>query len=117
MIWIPQDPGAGGKEAADILLLELAGFVIHAELVTGSKLARAGPLSAQVEAGNVRLLRGQWNEIYLEELHRFDGSGRGHDDQVDASSGAFNKLALEPGPMSIGVLGQSAGPRRVVMTR
>lgn len=95
MIWVPQDPGSGGKEAAEILLRELAGYIIRAEPVTGDKLSRAGPFAAQAEAGNVKLVRGQWNEDYLAELHGFPDGG--HDDQVDASSGAFNKLALGAG--------------------
>ena len=37
------------------------------------------------------MLRGDWNEEYLAELESFpDGS---HDDMVDASSDAFNKLS------------------------
>ena len=45
-----------------------------------------------MQAGNVKLLRGQWNEAYLSELENFPVGG--HDDQVDASSDAFNELAL-----------------------
>ena len=47
---------------------------------------------AQCEAGNVRLVEGIWNRDYVDELTAFP-AGR-HDDQVDASSGAFAKLAL-----------------------
>ncbi|MDP3955027.1 MAG: terminase family protein, partial [bacterium] len=62
VIWIPQDPGSGGKEAAEILLRELAGFTIRAETVTGNKITRAGPFASQAEAENVKLVRGEWNE-------------------------------------------------------
>jgi phage terminase large subunit-like protein len=59
--------------------------------VTGDKCERAAPLAAQCEAGNVRIVRGAWNQRYLEELCSFPlGSFA---DQVDASSGAFNKLS------------------------
>lgn len=114
-IWLEQEGGSGGKESAELSVRELAGFNVRTEAVTGDKLTRAQPLSAQAEAGNVQVVAGAWNTAYLSELHSFDGSGRGHDDQVDASSGAFNKLALEPGPMTIGLLGQEAGARRVVV--
>jgi predicted phage terminase large subunit-like protein len=90
-VWLEQEPGSGGKESAEISVRELAGFNVHIERVTGDKLTRARPLAAQVEAGNVRLLRGQWNGAFLDELHAFP-EGR-FDDQVDAASGAFNKLA------------------------
>jgi len=50
----------------------------------------------------VKLLRGKWNDAYLSELESFDGSGSGHDDQIDASSDAFNELAL--GIKSTGML-------------
>jgi predicted phage terminase large subunit-like protein len=37
------------------------------------------------------MLRGDWNREYLDEMERFPHGA--HDDQVDASSGAFNKLS------------------------
>jgi phage terminase large subunit-like protein len=49
-------------------------------------------LSAQAEAGNVKLVRGPWNDEYLNELQNFDGSDGCVADQVDASSGAFHML-------------------------
>jgi hypothetical protein len=42
--------------------------------------------------GCARIVAGPWNEDYLHELHTFPGGA--HDDQVDGSSGAFNKLSL-----------------------
>lgn len=91
-IWIEQEPGSGGKESAHNTIKNLAGFVARAERVRGSKALRAGPLAAQAEAGNVKLLRGPWNAAFLDELADFpDGA---YQDQVDAASGAFNKLAL-----------------------
>jgi phage terminase large subunit-like protein len=46
----------------------LAGYVVHAERPTGDKVTRARPFAAQVEAGNVALVRGAWNLAYLDEL-------------------------------------------------
>jgi predicted phage terminase large subunit-like protein len=90
-VWIEQEPGSGGKESAELTVRDLAGYPVHAERVTGSKEVRAGPFAAQAEAGNVRLLRGPWNAAYLDELCMFPGGA--YTDQVDASSGASNKLA------------------------
>jgi predicted phage terminase large subunit-like protein len=90
-IWVEQEPGSGGKESAEASIRNLVGFNVHAEPATGDKTVRAGPLAAQTEAGNVKVVRGAWNAQYLDELCVFP-HGK-NDDQVDASSGAFNKLA------------------------
>jgi predicted phage terminase large subunit-like protein len=91
-IWTEQEPGSGGKESAEATIRLLAGYPVHAETVTGSKEVRAEPLAAQAEAGNVRIVRGPWNASYLDEMAGFPTGA--YKDQVDASSGAFNKLAL-----------------------
>lgn len=98
-VWTEQEPGSGGKESAENTIRGLAGYDVHAEPVTGDKVTRARPFAAQAEAGNVRLLRGPWNGPYLDELGLFP-NGR-YKDQVDASSGAFNKLALANAALEI----------------
>jgi predicted phage terminase large subunit-like protein len=91
VVWSEQEPGSGGKESAQNFRRMLAGYPVYAEPVTGDKAVRAEPLAAQCEAGNVRMLRGAWNSAYLDEMCAFPNGA--HDDQVDGSSGAFNKLA------------------------
>lgn len=88
-IWIEQEPGSGGKESAEASIRNLAGFAVRAERATGDKIVRAEPFAAQCEAGNVRLVKGPWNAAYLDELTAFP-FGK-YSDQVDGSSGAFNK--------------------------
>ncbi len=88
--WIEQEPGSGGREAAERLVRALAGFNAHSETVTGSKEVRAAPLASQAEIGSVRLTRGEWNPDFIDELCAFP-HGR-HDDQVDAAAGAFRRL-------------------------
>jgi predicted phage terminase large subunit-like protein len=61
---------------------------------TGAKATRASPVAAQVEAGNLALLRAGWNRALLDELRDFP-TGR-KDDQVDALSRAFAMLADAP---------------------
>lgn len=99
-IWIEQEPGSGGKESAEATIRNLAGFIIQSERPTGDKATRAEPYSVQVEAGNIRVLRGEWNKAYLDEMKTFP-VGK-YKDQMDASSGAFNKLAI-PAPVSSSV--------------
>ena len=90
-IWIEQEPGSGGKESAENTIRNLDGFDVHAERVTGDKVTRAEPFAAQAEAGNVRLVQGAWNAAFLDELTAFP-LGR-FKDQVDAASGAYNKVS------------------------
>lgn len=96
-IWLEQEPGSGGKDSAASSIRNLAGYAAFAERSTGDKVTRAEPFAAQWGAGNVRLVRAAWNPAYLSELAAFPSAM--HDDQVDASSGAFNKLAITAGEL------------------
>jgi len=89
-ISIPQDPGQAGKEQAASYVKHLEGFRVDVSPESGDKTTRAEPFISQVNVGNVKLLRGGWNGAYRNELAGF-GAG-GHDDQVDASSRAYNML-------------------------
>jgi predicted phage terminase large subunit-like protein len=90
-IYLEQEPGSGGKESAELSVRMLAGFSAMADRVTGAKEVRADPFAAQWQAGNVRLVAAPWNRDYLDEHEHFP-AGK-YKDQVDASSGAFNKIA------------------------
>ena len=90
-ILIPQDPGQAGKEQAQSYIRSLAGFSVKSKPVTGSKITRAEPFAAQWQQGNVLLLEGKWNDIFLNELEGFPDAL--HDDQVDAASDAFAAVA------------------------
>lgn len=85
-----QEPGSGGKESAENFVRLLSGFTVRTERSTSAKELRADPLSSQINAGNVRLLRGEWNKAFIEQFRSFP-HGK-HDDKVDASSLAFNEL-------------------------
>lgn len=87
-----RDPAQAGKWQAEYLVKLLAGRTASVFPIGGDKLTLAGPVSAQCEIGNVKLVRGAWNKPFLDILESFDGSGKGHDDDVDALSGAFNAL-------------------------
>jgi predicted phage terminase large subunit-like protein len=90
-ISLPQDPGQAGKWQARDLIGMLAGYTARSMPETGDKVTRAEPFSSQCEAGNVFLVRGAWNEPYIEELALFPGGQ--FLDQVDASANAFQRLA------------------------
>jgi len=95
-IWLEQEPGSSGVDSVQALIRLLSGYSVHADRVTGSKQVRAEPLAAQAEAGNVVLVKSHWNAPFLDELLAFPNGS--HDDQVDAASGAFSKLAV---PMKV----------------
>lgn len=89
-----KEGGSAGKAVIAARAKLLVGYDYQGVLITGSKITRAKPFRAQVEAGNVFLLRAAWNKAYLDELCNFPVAD--HDDQVDGSSCSFNALLLEP---------------------
>ena len=91
-ISLPQDPGQAGKAQAHDFVVMLAGYNVKAEPETGEKETRALPFAAQCQAGNVWIVEGDWNQLYLDELCLFPGGSFA--DQVDASSGAFSRLTF-----------------------
>jgi len=89
-IWHQQDPGSAGKDSAEATNRVLMGFPAKFEPVTGDKATRSEPLESAFQGGLMYLLKGAWNEAFIDECVAFD---RGkYDDQVDAASGAYNKL-------------------------
>jgi predicted phage terminase large subunit-like protein len=89
-IRIPQDPGQAGKAQVSYLAGALRGFVVRPVRPSSDKETRAKPFAAQAEAGNIYVLEAGWTEDYLDELCLFPAGS--HDDQVDATSDAFNEL-------------------------
>lgn len=93
-IWMEQEPGSAGKDVATLSIRALAGYVARPDKVSGQgdKERRAEPYAAQVEVGNVYLLKGSWNHDFIEEHRKFP-TGR-YKDQVDAAAGAMKKLMM-----------------------
>jgi predicted phage terminase large subunit-like protein len=87
-----QEPGSGGKDSAEHTIRNLAGFKVYAERPTGDKFERAVPFSDQVNAGNVGIKKAEWNGAYVEEMKYFGPTCK-YKDQIDGTSGGFNKLA------------------------
>lgn len=93
-IWVEQEPGSGGKESAENTIIMLVGLICRADIVRGDKFKRCYPLSSASEGHRVKLVRGAWVEEWLDEAHKFEPDAM-FKDRVDASSGAYNKLALK----------------------
>lgn len=83
----------------------LVGHDARTKTVSGDKVTRATPASAQAEAGNVFLvetgdaLTDAWIEPFLEELAGFPSFA--YKDQVDAFADAINDLALAPAATTV----------------
>jgi len=88
-----KDPGQAGKSQALHLVRAFSGFTVAPTLESGDKLTRFGPFSSQCRAGNVKILRGRWNEDLCRVLEGFPDLA--HDDEVDACSGALDMLNPE----------------------
>jgi predicted phage terminase large subunit-like protein len=87
---IPQDPGQAGKSQVLAMAKLLAGHSLHFSPETGDKTVRATPLASQINVGNVVLLRGAWNQAFIDEARLFPNGS--YDDQIDAAARGFNGL-------------------------
>jgi predicted phage terminase large subunit-like protein len=90
-IGVEREPGSGGKESAESTVRNLAGLRVFTDRPTGSKEVRAEPFVAQCQNDNVRLVAGDWYHAFVDECETWPASK--YTDQVDACSGAFNRLA------------------------
>ena len=89
-----QDPAQAGKFDVAHFTRLLQGFIVEVERASKDKQTFAKPFSSQWLAGNVYLLRGPWNDAYVNEHDAFpSGSGTVKDDQVDGSSVAHLKIS------------------------
>lgn len=87
---VPQDPGQAGKAQILSLATMFAGYRFTYSPESGDKVMRAEPFANMVNAGNVVLVEGRWNDAFLRELELFP---MGHwKDQVDACSRAFARM-------------------------
>lgn len=93
-----QEPGSAGKRESWRMVKMIAGVDARGVSSTKDKLIRAKPLAAQAEAGNVYLLVGPWNEMFLNHMH--GQPELPHDDMMDSAGGGFEDLTA---PENMGV--------------
>ena len=92
-IAIPQDPGQAGKAQTLDIAKDLMGYKFRFKVASGDKIVRFSPFSNQCQAGNVKIVKGDWNERWLSELENFPPQTKsGHDDDADSTSEAFDEL-------------------------
>ncbi len=90
-VLVEQEPGSAGKAVVAHYVEDvLPEFIVDGRRSTGDKFVRAQPFFAAAEAGKIRLVRGSWNQPFIDEVLQFpDGD---YDDQVDSTAGAFTDL-------------------------
>jgi len=129
---VEQEPGSGGKEQAQQMIRMLSGKPVFRDLPShgqatrtqdgeklpgNAKITRAQPLIAQMEAGNVYMIRGEWNDEWLSELCGFPEMK--YCDQVDSVSAGFNflqkSMVADPGEIGT-VRGVSTVPSKYGVT-
>lgn len=88
----PQDPGQAGKAQKRHIAANLKGFTVRFSLESGDKETRASGLSSQAEAGNVYILRGDWNQAFVDEADLFPTGT--YKDQIDAWSRAYARILI-----------------------
>ena len=91
-----QDPASAGKLEAEYTIKALDTFDVRSFPCTGDKQTRCRPTSAQAEAGNIKIVKADWNGALLVELENFPLAK--HDNQVDALSGAHQAITARGGP-------------------
>ena len=100
-VGIPRDSGSGGVSYHQYMVRMLSehGITTRTDKVSGhaGKLQRFLPFASMCEAGNVKIIRGEWNEDFMDELENFEPNTRTSkkDDQVDAVATAFNLIAKQ----------------------
>ena len=108
-IYMEQEPGASGKNMISYYTRTvLVPYEFHGDIPSANKITRAQIVSNKSEAGMFKIVAGEWNEEFLDEIEIFpDGL---HDDQVDAVSGAVARLVSKYG-LFVGVAAEGIGAR------
>lgn len=94
-IVIEQEKAGAGKTVVEHYQRELAGYVVKAGKIEGTKEQRATPYSSMQQMGRVWLPAGiSWKEEWIKEHQAMMGDGRRprHDDQIDTAAWAALEL-------------------------
>lgn len=96
---LEQDPGQAGKAEIAFYQEEFPGLPLDSVLKTSkmSKISVWRPFAMKARAGKVKLVRGEWNEAFLDEAESvIDGTQSDiKDDQIDATAGGYMYLVGE----------------------
>lgn len=101
IVGLEQEPGASGKSEVFSYQEKIQNRDVKTFPKSGknkSKLACWKPLARAAKNGKVFIVKAPWNNAFLAEAEAVtDGTQPGHDDQIDAISGAYNYLETDGG--------------------
>jgi predicted phage terminase large subunit-like protein len=99
-IWLEQEPGSGGKNQVAAIKKHIQNKLGnhykvegHNPRDLGDKVMRANVWFAEAANGQFFMVRGNWNEGFLDQLDEFTGESKNKDDKIDSVSGARHCLA------------------------
>ena len=98
-----QEPGSAGKAVISAHRTLLAGYNYEGIRASGDKVTRWKPLASQARPaanesyGKVKIVKGDWNKDFLDEIVANKRSK--FKDQLDAASGALYQLRIAPRPI------------------
>lgn len=99
-IRMEEEGGASGKSLTDHYARNvLFGFAYAGVPSRRKKILRWAPLSAAAEQGRVFLLKGRWNQDFVDELSACKGEDE-KNDQADSASGALESLRAGGGAIT-----------------
>ena len=91
-VYYPQDPGSAGKKEALRFSKLLTGFPYRYNTMSGSKELRAKAMAATAQHNRIKLVRGNWNETFINAAANFPPS-KGSPDIIDAAVLAFDDVS------------------------
>jgi predicted phage terminase large subunit-like protein len=96
-VYLPQDPGSAGVISAMYMTKYLVESGVDTRIdkkgATTGKLAKMQPFLSLAEAGLVKVVIGDWNEMFYNELEDYiDGNRQQKDDMWDATGTAAKAL-------------------------
>lgn len=96
-VYLPEDVGVAAKAATMFFVKNLLEEGVDARIDksggTKSKLSRMQPFLALAEAGLVKVVKGDWNEMWYDELEDFvDGNRQQKDDLWDSTATSAKAL-------------------------
>ena len=93
---VEEEPGSGGKnqvaELAELVRKECPGSLdVQGWRPEGDKIIRANPWYAEARNGKIWIIKGTWNEAFLDQFSIFPVGHK--DDRIDSVSGARHNIA------------------------
>ena len=95
------EPKASGKSIKQLIQLQTNYNIseIKTKFVNVSKIERARTSSPYCESGRIKLVKGSWNESFLNQIAIFP-NGK-HDEHIDLTSYAIERNLMKKSPMPL----------------